>query len=193
MPSKSKKRRQIQHAKSKDKRFRGFAYSAKARGVTTAKKSKPRNNKSSADLTENPTAAARWTAQGGKCFLCGHPLNLADCSKDHLIPLKRGGARNWSNIVLAHAYCNNHRKHDMPTKEQLARFCNQIGHAPTLQLDKLIEFLASQEESVNPPPAPKPKATNIQALSAWARMTFRDIARKLDLPLPTAHRRHKGP
>jgi 5-methylcytosine-specific restriction endonuclease McrA len=42
--------------------------------------------------------------QGGRCAYCHEPLT--DYHVDHLIPLARGGAHAWENLVLACPPCN---------------------------------------------------------------------------------------
>lgn len=53
-----------------------------------------------------------WTslklAQGGKCAICGQPSKL---TKDHIIPLSKGGTDYISNIQGACRSCNS-RKHN---------------------------------------------------------------------------------
>ena len=43
--------------------------------------------------------------QGGRCVYCHEPLP-AGFHVDHVIPLSRGGAHAWENLVLACAPCN---------------------------------------------------------------------------------------
>lgn len=52
--------------------------------------------------------------QGGVCYWCDRPLDN-DCTADHLTRLADGGRTNITNIVAAHAKCNNTR-HQRPRK-----------------------------------------------------------------------------
>lgn len=52
--------------------------------------------------------------QGGRCYICDGRMSQDKrvssklfASFDHVVPLARGGGRGWSNIKLAHKYCNN--------------------------------------------------------------------------------------
>lgn len=60
----------------------------------------------------------QYKSQKGKCWWCGKPFVKGDTrlcqSVDHIIPLKRGGTNNPSNIVLAHRSCNSSKKDKMP-------------------------------------------------------------------------------
>lgn len=62
-----------------------------------------------------------YERDGGICWLCGCSCDWSDCtttnagvfiagnnypSKDHVIPLAKGGLHAWSNIRLAHRRCN---------------------------------------------------------------------------------------
>ena len=50
------------------------------------------------------------TAQNGKCFICGEPINLdvqdENVNVDHVVPLVNGGKDEPSNFALAHEHCN---------------------------------------------------------------------------------------
>lgn len=43
---------------------------------------------------------------GLECFYCGEPLDLADATVEHLLPLSLGGNNNDANLALAHQACN---------------------------------------------------------------------------------------
>jgi 5-methylcytosine-specific restriction endonuclease McrA len=58
----------------------------------------------------------------GKCHLCGHPIikvqpvgcrksawRLLQPSRDHLVPIMRGGKNGIKNLMPAHALCNAQR------------------------------------------------------------------------------------
>jgi hypothetical protein len=44
--------------------------------------------------------------QGWLCWLCDLPMSPEDASRDHIIPLSKGGANRENNIRLAHIRCN---------------------------------------------------------------------------------------
>lgn len=51
-----------------------------------------------------------WERDGGKCHLCGKPVNMmSEATRDHLVPLSAGGCTCAGNIALAHRLCNNRR------------------------------------------------------------------------------------
>ena len=42
-----------------------------------------------------------------RCALCGHEIEQADLTFEHLLPRAQGGQSCWENVCLAHADCNN--------------------------------------------------------------------------------------
>jgi len=59
----------------------------------------------------------RWRAayvrQSGRCALCGVPVPVELMTRDHIVPLSRGGGTDWDNIQLTCEQCNA-RKADSP-------------------------------------------------------------------------------
>lgn len=62
---------------------------------------------------ERITLAALYERDGGRCGLCGEPVdkilrgpNPGAASVDHVIALTRGGTHTWRNVQLAHFGCN---------------------------------------------------------------------------------------
>jgi len=47
---------------------------------------------------------------GGDCFFCGDPL-ADDVTLEHLVPIAHGGPNHISNLVCAHASCNQEAGH----------------------------------------------------------------------------------
>lgn len=46
---------------------------------------------------------------GWICGICGKPVTRATWSLDHVVPLSKGGAHTYANVVLAHRSCNSKR------------------------------------------------------------------------------------
>lgn len=77
--------------------------------------------------------AAIYMAQEGRCFHCEKPMLMSAATKkvngsinggwtrEHVIPLSKGGRRGWPNIVLAHFGCNGKRGNGDPTPAMLKR------------------------------------------------------------------------
>jgi 5-methylcytosine-specific restriction endonuclease McrA len=53
-----------------------------------------------------------------QCQFCGRPqaaLRPREClTRDHLVPLSRGGTNDWSNVVTACSACNARKGHHLP-------------------------------------------------------------------------------
>jgi len=47
-----------------------------------------------------------FARDGHRCQYCGHKFSSAELSLDHVIPLSRGGASTWENVVCACLACN---------------------------------------------------------------------------------------
>lgn len=43
------------------------------------------------------------------CLYCGEQFHYTFLTRDHVIPISRGGADNWENVVTACFRCNNHK------------------------------------------------------------------------------------
>lgn len=59
--------------------------------------------------------------QGGRCFLCGHPMSASASTFEHLIPRALGGADETGNVVLAHRRCNLRKLDDLPSIDAVLR------------------------------------------------------------------------
>ena len=47
-----------------------------------------------------------WRRSLGKCYYCAKDLPIADMHIDHMLPAKRGGTNDMSNLVAACRSCN---------------------------------------------------------------------------------------
>ncbi len=48
------------------------------------------------------------------CMYCGTQFPASGLSRDHIIPLSRGGTDGWNNVVTACKRCNNHKAGHAP-------------------------------------------------------------------------------
>lgn len=44
--------------------------------------------------------------QSGLCFYCGKSVSLESATKDHRVPISKGGSNEMSNLVMACPRCN---------------------------------------------------------------------------------------
>lgn len=43
------------------------------------------------------------------CFVCALPVEMADATLEHIVPLARGGRRGKRNMSISHRICNHRR------------------------------------------------------------------------------------
>ncbi len=53
------------------------------------------------------------------CAYCGHTFPLARLTRDHILPLSRGGADHWMNVVTACRTCNQKKGCRTPEKSAM--------------------------------------------------------------------------
>jgi HNH endonuclease len=53
------------------------------------------------------------------CMYCGNKLNDALLTRDHIIPLSKGGRDRWSNVVTACRHCNTHKGDRTPESARM--------------------------------------------------------------------------
>ena len=84
-------------------------------GVEAAVRRRARLNEASGSHTD-----AEWIvlciASAWRCDYCGHVLDEKTATRDHAIPLSRGGSDDISNIVVACKSCNS-KKHARTSEE----------------------------------------------------------------------------
>jgi hypothetical protein len=51
---------------------------------------------------------------GNLCMFCGHEFHVSHLTRDHVIPLSRGGKDRWSNVVAACKSCNTRKGNQTP-------------------------------------------------------------------------------
>ena len=48
------------------------------------------------------------------CMYCGHKFNISSLTRDHIIPISKGGRNHWSNVVTACRHCNTRKGNRTP-------------------------------------------------------------------------------
>lgn len=59
-----------------------------------------------ARFIEDVRPAVVYERCGGKCGICGSPVDRQSFEVDHIIPLSRGGEHSYANTQAAHRRCN---------------------------------------------------------------------------------------
>ena len=60
------------------------------------------------------TNKALFRRDGQLCLYCGDKFSGAQLTRDHVLPLSRGGKDNWENVVTACYRCNNQKGSKTP-------------------------------------------------------------------------------
>ena len=55
------------------------------------------------------TNKALFRRDGYLCLYCGEAFSQSELTRDHIIPISRGGRDSWENVVSACCRCNNHK------------------------------------------------------------------------------------
>jgi 5-methylcytosine-specific restriction endonuclease McrA len=53
------------------------------------------------------------------CMYCGNKFNEHLLTRDHILPISRGGRDRWSNVVTACRYCNTKKANRTPEKARM--------------------------------------------------------------------------
>ncbi len=59
---------------------------------------------------------ALFARDGYLCLYCGQPFAARDLTRDHVIPVSRGGGDSWSNLVSACRGCNQRKNNRTPAE-----------------------------------------------------------------------------
>lgn len=60
------------------------------------------------------TNRALFRRDGNICLYCGDHFTPSLLTRDHILPLSRGGIDGWENVVTACYRCNNHKGNQTP-------------------------------------------------------------------------------
>lgn len=55
------------------------------------------------------TNPALFRRDQGLCLYCGKPFHDRDLTRDHIVPVSKGGKDSWLNVVAACRRCNQHK------------------------------------------------------------------------------------
>lgn len=53
------------------------------------------------------------------CMYCGSQFHAHDLSRDHVMPISKGGQDHWKNVVTACKRCNNHKAGQTPEQANM--------------------------------------------------------------------------
>ena len=77
-------------------------------------KGKAKHHSSDHKFTPHLTNRALFRRDGYICMYCGEQFTQVDLTRDHIIPMSRGGFDSWENTVTACYRCNNQKGNQTP-------------------------------------------------------------------------------
>lgn len=75
------------------------------------------------------TNRALFRRDGHLCMYCGEQFKHAELTRDHIIPMSRGGCDSWENVVTACFRCNNQKGSRTP-EEWSGRHLLAVPYVP---------------------------------------------------------------
>ena len=70
------------------------------------------------------------------CAYCGHRFHLEDLTREHIIPVSRGGADTWMNCITACRGCNGHKGSRLPEEAHMSLL--YLPYVPSLHEDMIL-------------------------------------------------------
>lgn len=90
-----------------------------------------------ASIEYNDNLLSLYSAQKGKCRICGNNLELEDIYCHHIIPKESGGTDEYKNLVIIHA--DIHRLLHSVNNNEIAKILTKFN-LNELQIEKLNKF-----------------------------------------------------
>jgi hypothetical protein len=81
------------------------------------------------------------------CAYCGHRFGLDDLTREHIVPVSRGGQDSWMNCITACRGCNGRKGSRMPEEAHMTLM--YLPYVPSLHEDMILRgrrILADQME-----------------------------------------------
>jgi 5-methylcytosine-specific restriction endonuclease McrA len=66
------------------------------------------------DPTPNLTNPSLFARDSHLCLYCGRQFNRPSLTRDHVLPISKGGADTWENVVTACFHCNSRKANRTP-------------------------------------------------------------------------------
>jgi hypothetical protein len=81
----------------------------------------------------NPKLFAR---DRGVCAYCGDCLRFDDLTREHIVPVSRGGVDTWMNCITACRACNGHKGSRLPEEAHMSLL--YLPYVPNLHEDMIL-------------------------------------------------------
>ncbi len=70
------------------------------------------------------------------CAYCGRQFRLDELTREHIIPVSRGGGDSWMNCITACRACNGHKGNRMPEESGMSLM--YLPYVPSLHEDMIL-------------------------------------------------------
>ena len=70
------------------------------------------------------------------CAYCGHRFGFAELTREHIIPVSRGGADSWMNCITACRGCNGRKGSRLPEEARMSLL--YLPYTPSLHEDMIL-------------------------------------------------------
>ncbi len=98
-------------------RLTGLRSSVEINSIIAVKRSNP--VKHSKRITPPLTNRELFLRDAFLCMYCGHKYNDDSLTRDHIIPISKGGRDRWSNVVTACRHCNTRKGDRTPERANM--------------------------------------------------------------------------
>ena len=70
------------------------------------------------------------------CAYCGHRFHFDELTREHIVPVSRGGKDTWMNCITACRACNGHKGSRLPEEARMALL--YLPYVPSLHEDMIL-------------------------------------------------------
>jgi 5-methylcytosine-specific restriction endonuclease McrA len=70
------------------------------------------------------------------CAYCGRRFDFEDLTREHIVPVSRGGGDTWMNCITACRGCNGHKGNRMPEEARMSLL--YLPYVPSLHEDMIL-------------------------------------------------------
>ena len=72
----------------------------------------------------------------GVCAYCGHRFHFDDLTREHIVPVSRGGLDGWMNCITACRACNGRKGNRLPEEARMTLM--YLPYVPSLHEDMIL-------------------------------------------------------
>ena len=77
-----------------------------------------------------------FTRDRGFCAYCGGHFHIDELTREHIVPVSRGGSDSWMNCITACRACNGHKGNRLPEEARMTLL--YLPYVPSLHEDMIL-------------------------------------------------------